>query len=60
MKKIVIFLFLFFFSIVNAQIVNPNSGRSEKKNVPKKTSIEIQAIQTRTFETSEKNYLEPH
>jgi len=54
MKKIVIFLLIFFFNIVNAQIVNPNFGRSEKKNVPKKTSIEIQAIQTRTFQTSEK------
>ena len=42
-------------------IINPNSKGSELKKVPKKTSIEIQAIQTRTFETSrEKNYLEQH
>jgi len=54
MKTLLIFFSIFFYSLTNAQIVNPNSNKSELKKIPKKTSIEIQAIQTRTFETSEK------
>ena len=54
MKVLIPLIFFFIVSSVNAQIVNPNSNYAKPKPLPKKTSVEIQAIQTRTFETSEK------
>ena len=60
MKILIPLIFFFIVSSVNAQIVNPNSNYAKPKPLPKKTSVEIQAIQTRTFETSEKSYLEQH
>ena len=54
MKVLIPLICFFIVSSVNAQIVNPNSNYAKPKPLPKKTSVEIQAIQTRTFETSEK------
>ena len=56
MKFFFLFLFVFFCDLVNSQVINQSKQQSQKveQKVPKKTSVEIQAIQTRTFETTEK------
>ena len=48
--------FIFFCELGNTQVINQSTQQSQKieQKVPKKTSVEIQAIQTRTFETTEK------
>ena len=48
--------FIFFCELGNTQVINQSTKQSQKieQKVPKKTSVEIQAIQTRTFETTEK------
>jgi hypothetical protein len=56
MKFFLLFLFVFFCDLVNSQVINQSKQQIQKveQKVPKKTSVEIQAIQTRTFETTEK------
>ena len=51
-----IIFILFFYDLGNTQVIDPSNQQSVKveQKVPKKTSVEIQAIQTRTFETTEK------
>jgi hypothetical protein len=48
--------FIFFCELGNTQVINQSTQQIQKieQKVPKKTSVEIQAIQTRTFETTEK------
>ena len=56
MNFLFLLLFIFFCELGNTQVINQSTQQSQKieQKVPKKTSVEIQAIQTRTFETTEK------
>ena len=56
MNFLFLLLFIFFCELGNTQVINQSTQQIQKveQKVPKKTSVEIQAIQTRTFETTEK------